>query len=53
MKHVRIVGIHGKTYSGYVHTYLPPQDNDGQEGIGIDTGYWFDECDIRHIEIIE
>lgn len=53
MKHVRIVGIHGITHTGYVDTYLPPQDNDGQEGIGISTGYWFNECDIRHIEIIE
>ena len=52
-KNVKIVCINGTTYSGYVDTYLPPQDNDGQEGIGINTGYWFDESDIKTIEIIE
>ena len=52
-KRVKIVSKSDKVYIGTVDLYTQPNDNDGQEAIAIDTGWWFDECDIKSIEVIE
>lgn len=53
-KYIRIVEINGKEYTGKADFYEPPQDNDGQECIGISSeGRFWNEEDIESIEVIE
>ena len=52
-KKVKIVDIDGDTFIGKVTLYTQPNDNDGQEAVALDTGWWFDESDIKSIEVVE
>lgn len=52
-KTVSVVSMENKEYTGKVDVYLPTNDNDGQEGIGITCGVWLDEEDIKSIKIID
>jgi len=52
-KTVSVVSMENKEYTGKVDVYLPPNDNDCQEGIGITCGVWLDEEDIKSIKIID
>ena len=51
-KVISVVTVDGKKYTGKVDVHLPPNDNDGKEGIGINCGVWLDEDEIKSIEIL-
>ena len=48
---VIITTYDGEKYKGFIDVYLQPNDNDGEEGIGLDIGMWFDESDIKEISL--
>lgn len=48
-KNVQVVDNDGKVYKGKVDLYTPAHDNDGQEAIALDSGYWLDADDIKTI----
>ncbi|OQB15720.1 MAG: hypothetical protein BWY15_00433 [Firmicutes bacterium ADurb.Bin193] len=53
-KKVRIITNDGKEFEGRVTIYDSAMDNpEGVQGIGLDTGFYFWENDIKSIEEIE
>ena len=42
----------GTMVSGYCNVFVSAPDNDGVEGIALDTGVWIDANEIKTIEII-
>ena len=39
--------------SGYCNVFVPAPDNDGVDGIALDTGVWIDADEIKTIEAID
>ena len=43
----------GTMISGYCNVFVPAPDNDGVDGIALDTGVWIDADEIKTIEAID
>ena len=43
----------GTMISGYCNVFVPAPDNDGVDGIALDTGVWIDANEIETIEIVD
>jgi len=53
-KNVRVTDIDGAVYINTVIQFMPAPDNDPEEdGIGLASGWWLNESDIKEITVIE
>ena len=50
-KTVKVIDVDNKVHFGRVDLYTPAHDNDGEEALALSNGIWFDESDIKTIEL--